>query len=89
MIVLGCRLDRDTILSKIKAKSKMLEHLSIFETCIRPHLLELVLILQRILQLLEQLLHAWFVLGLPLDLTCLLLADRLVEHTRKVVLMDH
>jgi hypothetical protein len=80
MVVLGCCLSSDLVTVQIKLNIQVREHLFILQTGVRPHLFESSLLLKSLFELLQQLLHTWFVLGRPLNLASLLLGDSLIER---------
>jgi len=89
MVVLSCSLNNDLVSREVKLKVEVLEHAAVLQTRIRPHGVDVSLVLQGIFQLFEQLLDSWFVLTLPLLLTHLFFCHRLREHAGKVIFVDH
>lgn len=89
MVVLGRRFGSNLIRAQIELEVQVREHLPVLELGLGPELLNVGLVLQRYLQLLQDLVDTGLVLGLPLDLPGLFLCDGLVKRAGKVVRVDH
>ena len=86
--VLGGGLDGHLGVGEVEVEVEVSKHLVVLHARVGVHLAKLGLVLQGRLQLLEQLLHRGLLLALPGCLTRLFLAHSLLQHARKVVLVD-
>jgi hypothetical protein len=89
VVILGGRLASDLLPSQVELEVEVREHLLVLEACIWPHLLNLSLVQEGLLEFLEEFLNRRLVFFLPGGLTRLFFSHGLMEYAREVILVDH